>query len=182
MCPKACRAWGRSAASKWPHRVAFSDRNIDLSQFGSNGTEFVPYDDTDPAWLPDGRIVFSSTRFPGFGMYGAARSSNLFVINANGTGLHRITGEHFSSSQRWLHSKGWLTGGEPIWASQRGRGAGRHLQHQSQFLAAGRYQSRWQVRLYSGGHGASGQRHQRPTSQHRHNRQLCGSDGAGGED
>jgi len=74
-------------------QVTFSDRNIDLSQFGSVASSFVNYDDTDPAWLPDGRIVFSSTRWPSFSMYGAARTSNLYVINANGTGLHRITAE-----------------------------------------------------------------------------------------
>jgi hypothetical protein len=75
-------------------QLTFSDRILDLSQFGSNANSFRNYDDTDPAWLPDGRVVFSATRFPGFGMYGAARSSNLFVVNADGSGLHRITSEH----------------------------------------------------------------------------------------
>ena len=31
------------------------------------------YDDTDPAWLPDGRIVFSSTRWPSYGHYSGVR-------------------------------------------------------------------------------------------------------------
>lgn len=74
-------------------QLTFSDRNIDLSQFGSVASRFVTYDDTDPAWLPDGRLVFSSTRWPSFGMYGAARTSNLYVINADGSNLHRITTE-----------------------------------------------------------------------------------------
>jgi hypothetical protein len=74
-------------------QLTFSDRNLNLSQFGPVAQYLTAYDDTDPAWLPDGRVVFSSTRYPGFGMYGGARSSNLFVINANGTGLHRITTE-----------------------------------------------------------------------------------------
>jgi hypothetical protein len=51
------------------------------------------YDDTDPAWLPDGRLVFSSTRYPGFGHYSGVRLSNLYVINADGTNVHRITSE-----------------------------------------------------------------------------------------
>jgi hypothetical protein len=37
--------------------------------------------------------VFASTRWPGYGQYGGVRSSNLFVVNADGTGLHRITSE-----------------------------------------------------------------------------------------
>ncbi|NTW12130.1 MAG: hypothetical protein HGA30_02335, partial [Anaerolineales bacterium] len=74
-------------------QVTFSDRNISLSQFGSVGSNFTKYDDTDPAWLPDGRIVFSSTRWPSFGQYGAALTSNLHVVNENGSNLHRITAE-----------------------------------------------------------------------------------------
>lgn len=51
------------------------------------------YDDTDPVWLPDGRILFSSTRYPQFAMYNGVRSTNLFVVRADGSGLHRITTE-----------------------------------------------------------------------------------------
>jgi hypothetical protein len=51
------------------------------------------YDDTDPCWLPDGRLAFTSTRYPGFGHYSGVRFSNLYVINADGTGIHRITSE-----------------------------------------------------------------------------------------
>jgi hypothetical protein len=74
-------------------QITFSDRNISLSQFGSVASNFTKYDDTDPVWLPDGRIVFSSTRWPSFGQYGAALTSNLYVVNADGTNLHRITAE-----------------------------------------------------------------------------------------
>jgi hypothetical protein len=52
-----------------------------------------PYDDTDPAWLPDGRIVFSSTRWPAFAHYSGVRTSNLYVVNSDGSNLHRITAE-----------------------------------------------------------------------------------------
>lgn len=51
------------------------------------------YDDIDPAWLPDGRIVFASTRYPSFAQYSGVRTTNLFVVNADGTGLRRITSE-----------------------------------------------------------------------------------------
>lgn len=74
-------------------QLTFSDRNIDLSQFGSNANLFTKYDDTDPIWLPDGRIAFSSTRWPSFGMYGAVHATNLYVMDADGTNMHRITAE-----------------------------------------------------------------------------------------
>lgn len=70
-----------------------SQDDLDLSQFGDIAGQFVRYDDTDPVWLPDGRIVFSSTRWPSLAMYGAARTSNLHVVNVDGTDLHRITSE-----------------------------------------------------------------------------------------
>ncbi len=64
---------------------------LDMSQFGN--VNFGPYGDFDPAWLPDGRIVFSSTRWPSYGQYSGVRSSNLHVVNADGTGMRRITSE-----------------------------------------------------------------------------------------
>lgn len=70
-----------------------SQDDLDLSQFGDIAGQFRGYDDTDPVWLPDGRIVFASTRWPSLAMYGAARTSNLHVVNADGSELHRITSE-----------------------------------------------------------------------------------------
>lgn len=71
-----------------------SDQALDLSQFNllAQGS-LAGYDDTDPVWLPDGRICFSSTRFPTLAMYNATRTSNLYVVNEDGTDLHRITAE-----------------------------------------------------------------------------------------
>lgn len=75
-------------------KITFSDQSgLDLSQFGPAADDFQKYDDTDPVWLPDGRIVFSSTRWPSYSQYSGARTSNLFVVNANGNNLHRITSE-----------------------------------------------------------------------------------------
>lgn len=71
-----------------------SDQRLDLSQFGPlAGGNLGQYDDTDPAWLPDGRVVFSSTRWPAFAQYSGVRASNLHVVNADGSALHRITSE-----------------------------------------------------------------------------------------
>jgi hypothetical protein len=74
-------------------QVTFSDQSLNLSQFGTLAQFLAPYDDTDPAWLPDGRLVFSSTRYPSTGQYNAVRTTNLFVVHADGSGLHRITTE-----------------------------------------------------------------------------------------
>lgn len=74
-------------------QLTFSDQHLDLSQFGSMAQALRAYDDTDPAWLPDGRIVFSSTRWPETAEYEGVRASNLYVVNADGTSLHRITSE-----------------------------------------------------------------------------------------
>ncbi len=74
--------------------VPGSDQGLDLSQFSPLAHGLLTgYDDTDPAWLPDGRIVFSSTRFPGLSMYNRIRTTNLYVVQDDGTGLHRITSE-----------------------------------------------------------------------------------------
>jgi len=74
-------------------QITFSDRNISLAQFGAAAGGLYAYDDTDPAWLPDGRIVFSSTRWPSYGHYSGVRASNLYVVNADGSNMHRITSE-----------------------------------------------------------------------------------------
>jgi hypothetical protein len=92
--PGAWRIYTINVDGTGLQQVTFSDRdNLDLSQFRAVGELFKKYDDFDPAWLPDGRIVFSSTRWPSFGQYGGSHTSNLYVVNANGTNLHRITSE-----------------------------------------------------------------------------------------
>lgn len=71
-----------------------SDRALDLSPLGAAASQrFARYDDFDPAWLPDGRIVFASTRFPQVTQEGGFPVSNLFVVRSDGTGLERITTE-----------------------------------------------------------------------------------------
>ena len=74
-------------------QVTFSDRDIDLSQFGPAASRFGNYDDTDPVWLPDGRIVFASTRYPTIGHYSGVLATNLHLVNTDGSGMNRITTE-----------------------------------------------------------------------------------------
>ena len=93
--PDAWRLYVINADGSGLRQLTFSDQDhLDYSQFGGTASAALQgYDDTDPAWLPDGRIVFSSTRWPAFGQYSAARTSNLYVVNGDGSGLHRITSE-----------------------------------------------------------------------------------------
>ena len=74
-------------------QLTFSDRSLDLSQFGEAARAFLRYDDFDPCWLPDGRIVFASTRHPSMASIGQLLTSNLYVMSSDGSGLHRITSE-----------------------------------------------------------------------------------------
>jgi HEAT repeat protein len=50
-----------------------------------------PFHDIDPAELPDGRIVFTSTRIGTFEEYHQPPSRALFRMNADGNDIHQIT-------------------------------------------------------------------------------------------
>jgi hypothetical protein len=91
--PGAWRLYAVNVDGSGLRQLTFSDQRLDLSRFGEAAGGLDAYDDTDPAWLPDGRIVFSSTRWPGYAHYSGVRTSNLYVINADGSKLHRITAE-----------------------------------------------------------------------------------------
>lgn len=91
--PDAWRIYAIRADGTGLRQITQSDMNISYAQFGSAGGGLQGYDDTDPAWMPDGRIVFSSTRWPSYAHYSGVRTSNLYVVNADGSNLHRITSE-----------------------------------------------------------------------------------------
>lgn len=74
-------------------KLLIPEQTINISYFIPGAVGTWRYDDTYPCWLPDGRIVFTSTRWLAYGQYSGMVGSNLFVVNANGTGLHRITSE-----------------------------------------------------------------------------------------
>ena len=91
--PGAWRIYVINANGTGLRQITFSDQSLNMAQFGGAGGGLGAYDDTDPAWLPDGRIVFSSTRWPSYAQYSGVRTTNLYVVNADGSGLHRITAE-----------------------------------------------------------------------------------------
>lgn len=90
----AWRIWKCTASGRELARVTFDDRAADPA--GVYGTEaakrFARYDDFTPCWLPDGRIVFASTRWPLLSQSGPL-ATNLWVVNADGTKARRITAE-----------------------------------------------------------------------------------------
>jgi hypothetical protein len=74
-------------------QATFSDRALDLGQFGAAAIMFRRYDDFDPCYMPDGRIVFASTRYPSLASYDLLLTSNLYLIENDGRRLRRITTE-----------------------------------------------------------------------------------------
>ena len=74
-----------------------TDRELDLRPFGNAGELLETYDDLDPCYLPDGRICLSSTRYPGIAPDLRGRTTNLYVMEADGSALHRITTERYGA-------------------------------------------------------------------------------------
>jgi F5/8 type C domain len=75
-------------------RLTFDEANRAQLLAGRNlSADFLPFDDGDPVWLPNGDIAFSSTRYPAFTHYGNVRTSNLHTMRPDGTDLRRITSE-----------------------------------------------------------------------------------------
>ncbi|MCB0063395.1 MAG: hypothetical protein KDE19_14840 [Caldilineaceae bacterium] len=76
-------------------QLTHSDRSITIPHADRffNQRTYGTYDDLFPAYLADGRIVFASTRYPARAHYDARRVTNLYVMNGDGTDLHRISSE-----------------------------------------------------------------------------------------
>lgn len=91
--PGAWRIFVINADGTGLRQITHTAPPLDLSQFAFSASSFQRHDDSDPAWLPDGRIVFASTRWPVVAQYQDPRGTNLYVVNADGSRLHRITSE-----------------------------------------------------------------------------------------
>ncbi len=109
-------------------KITYTDRIINLSQFGPAATRFLRYDDIDPVYLPDGKIVFASTRFPSISQYGSALTTNLFIVDSTGQNMYRITTERNGAekptidpvSGRIVYSRWWLNIDMPSNLTQNG--------------------------------------------------------------
>jgi hypothetical protein len=116
-------------------QLTFSNRAIELAQFGPASSAFIRYDDFDPCWLPDGRIVFASTRHPSMASVGAVRTSNLYVMNVDGSGLHRITSERNGAEEpaidpvtgRIVFARWWVNVDRPSDVTREGLAREDHL-------------------------------------------------------
>lgn len=76
-------------------QLTFSDRTITIPNLELWGNErtYSTYHDLFPAYLADGRIAFNSSRYPTRAHYDSRDSFNVYIINGDGTDLHRITTE-----------------------------------------------------------------------------------------
>lgn len=98
------------------NQITYTNRFINLSQFGNAATKFQKYDDIDPVYLPDGNIVFASTRYPTLSIYGGVQTTNLYLTDSVGSIMHRITTERNGAekpyidpqSGRILYSRWWV--------------------------------------------------------------------------
>lgn len=99
----AWRLWVVSSDGTGLSAVTHTDRSLDTPDLES--VRFARYDDLDPCWLPDGRICFSTTRFPQRAQFTDLQATNLYVVNADGTGLHRITSERNGADEPTIDPK-----------------------------------------------------------------------------
>ncbi len=98
-------------------QITQSDRQLDLSRYGAAAERFFGHDDLDPCYLPDGRICFVSTRYPGAAPARRLRATNLYVVNSDGSNVHRITTERFGADTptvdpttgRVVYSRWWMS-------------------------------------------------------------------------
>ena len=109
-------------------QVTFSTRRVDLAQFGAAAPLLQQYDDFDPCYLPDGRIVCASTRYPSISGYGGVVTSNLFLVQEQDSTLRRITTERNGGEEptidpvtgRIVYARWWLNRDRPSHRARHG--------------------------------------------------------------
>lgn len=98
------------------NKITFTDRVINLSQFGNAASKFLKYDDIDPIYLPDGKIIFASTRFPALAFINGSQTTNLYIVDTLGANMFRFTTERNGgekptidpASGKILYSRWWV--------------------------------------------------------------------------
>lgn len=101
-------------------QLTYSNREVAIPEGLGNAEAYSFYDDLFPAYLADGRIVFSSSRYPSVSHYDGRPSYNLYIINGDGSNLHRITTERGGALHptplpdgRILFSRWWINFNQP---------------------------------------------------------------------
>lgn len=83
-------------------KITKTNRSANLSQFGLAASKFIKYDDIDPVYLPDGNIVFASTRYPTISIWGSVLATNLFITDSIGSKIYRITSERNGAEKPYI--------------------------------------------------------------------------------
>ena len=85
-------AWSSGGQEKWNPENRFNVFKVDVDGTGLKRLTDGDFDDIDPCWLPDGRVVFLSTRRGGFGRcHGRpVPTFTMFSMKADGTDRYCI--------------------------------------------------------------------------------------------
>ncbi len=127
-------------------KITTSDRNISLDQFGPAASKFLTYDDIDPVYLPDGRIVFASTRYPTLSMKGFP-ATNLFITDTLSSFIKRVTSERNGAEKpsidpvggRIIYSRWWQNVDRPSNLTQS------HLTREDALAMTSDFGNVWQI-------------------------------------
>ena len=93
-------------------QVTFRDRAAKIPEDpyrpGANQWIFGRYSDFSPIYLTDGRILFASSRYMSQSESCARKALNLYIVNPDGTDLHRVTTERAGAINPWLLENGMV--------------------------------------------------------------------------
>lgn len=92
--------------SKAPDKCQFHIWEINVDGTGLRRITSGPYHDGSPAYLPDGRIVFSSTRVEAFSMCQDFLAAGLYVTDPAGEDIRRIDYNTLCSTTPFVQSDG----------------------------------------------------------------------------
>lgn len=91
-------------------QLTFNNRDFkipdDPNRPGANARVFARYGDFSPAYLPDGRIIFSSSRYPSQSGSCGQRALNLYVLNSETREMRRLITERAGAMDPYVLSNG----------------------------------------------------------------------------
>jgi hypothetical protein len=104
---------GERLVFAYKRRAAQGDDPFHLYEIGTDGTglrqlTFGPYHDVSPVYLPDGRIVFVSTRVESFSLCQDFLASALFVVDGDGSNLRRLEYNTLSNTSPFVMDDGTI--------------------------------------------------------------------------